>query len=185
MLWKRKFTLRRIAVLIDNSVRNPFFRFCAVQMGVILILLVLCWAWWDKLRQGKWIAAEQLTDALNAKRFADLRAMEAITAHNRHMESCNRVIEEQLSGIGRTSSSGLGSDLEKLRNDLAAARAETERLNAQIQDRDEKLAKQEARLRTIESKMSQAQESPNSELIARLERAEAQLSLQKGRRNSG
>lgn len=176
---------RRIATLINSSVRNPYFRFCAVQMGVILILLVLCWAWWDKLRQVKWIAAEQLTDALHAKRFADTRAMEAIAAHNRHMESCNRVIEEQTSGIGKLMRSGSGLDVEKLQNDLAAARAETERLNAQIQDRDEKLVKQEGRLRTIESRMSQAQESPNPELIARLERAEAQLNLQKRRRNSG
>lgn len=176
---------RRIAILINNSVKNPYFRFCAVQMGIILILLVLCWAWWDKLRQVKWIAAEHLTDALNAKRFADTRAMEAIAAHNRHMESCNRVIEEQTSGIGKPSSSGSGLDVEKLQNDLAAARAETERLNAEIRDRDEKLAKQEDRLRAIESKMAKAPESPNAELIARLQRAEAQLNLQKGRRNSG
>jgi len=90
---------RRIAILIDNSVRNPYFRFCAAQMGVIVILLGLCWAWWDKLRQVKWIAAEQLTDVLNAKHYADSHAMEAITAHNRHMEACNRVIEQELSGI--------------------------------------------------------------------------------------
>ena len=175
---------RRIAILINSSVKNPYFRFCAVQMGIILILLVLCWAWWDKLRQVKWIAAEHLTDALNAKRFADTRAMEAITAHNRHMEACNRVIEEQTSGIGKPSSSGSGLDVEKLQNDLAAARAETERLNAEIRDRDEKLAKQEDRLRAIESKMAKAPESPNAELIARLQRAEAQLNLQNSRKHS-
>ena len=175
---------RRIATLIDSSVRNPYFRFSAVQMGVILILLVLCWAWWDKLRQVKWIAAEQLTDALNAKNFAHLRAMEAIAAHNRHMETCNRVIEEQTSGIGKPMRFGAALDVEKLQNDLAAARSETERLNAQIQDRDEKLVKQEGRLRILESKVSQAQESPNPELIARLQRAESQLSVQNSRRNS-
>jgi hypothetical protein len=45
--------------------------------------------------QVKWIAAEQLTDVLNAKHYADKHAMEAITAHNRHMEACNRVIEQE------------------------------------------------------------------------------------------
>lgn len=173
---------RRIAILIDNSVRNPCFRFCAAQMGVILILLGLCWAWWDKLRQVRWIAAEQLADALNAKHYADTRAMEAITAHNRHMEACNRVIELELSGIGKLVSSGLGLDMEKLQNDLAAARAETERLNAEIRDRDEKLAKQEDRLRAIEARMTKAPENPNAELIARLERAEAQLNQQNNRK---
>jgi len=174
---------RRIAILIDNSVRNPYFRFCAAQMGVIVILLGLCWAWWDKLRQVKWIAAEQLTDVLNAKYCADTRAMEAITAHNRHMEACNRVIEQELSGIGKPVSSAFDLDVEKLQNDLAAARAETERLTAEIQDRDEKLAKQEGRLRALETKMAKAPENPNAELIARLERAEAQLNLQNNRKH--
>ena len=109
--------------------------------------------------------------------------VEAITAHNRHMEACNRVIEQELSGIGKPVSSGLGLDVEKLQNDLAAARAETERLNAEIRDRDEKLAKQEDRLRVIESKMAKAPESPNAELIARLQRAEAQLNLQNNRKH--
>ena len=173
---------RRIEQFIEQSVRNPYFRFCAVQMGVILILLALCWAWWDKLRQTNWITAEWLADAINAKRMSDQRAMDAIAAYNRHMESCNRVVEEQTSGIGKSIGYGPKFEMEKLQNDLAASRAEVERLNAQIQDRDAKLARQEARIQAIETKVAQAHDSSKAELIARLERAEAQLNNQAPRR---
>ena len=173
---------KRIEQFVDHSIRNPYFRFCAVQMGVILMLLALCWGWWDKLRQTKWITAEWLADAINAKQMSDQRAMDAIAAHNRHMESCNRVVEEQTSGIGKAIGYGPKFEMEKLQNDLAASRAEVERLNAQIQDRDAKLAKQEARIQAIETKVAQSQDSSKAELIARLERAEAQLNNQGPRR---
>jgi hypothetical protein len=173
---------RRIEQFIEQSVRNPYFRFCAVQMGVILILLALCWAWWDKLRQTNWITAEWLADAINAKRMSDQRAMDAIAAYNRHMESCNRVVEEQTSGIGKSIGYGPKFEMEKLQNDLAASRAEVERLNAQIQDRDAKLQRQEARIQAIETKVAQAHDSSKAELIARLERAETQLNNQGPRR---
>ncbi len=173
---------KRIEQFVDHSIRNPYFRFCAVQMGVILMLLALCWGWWDKLRQTKWITAEWLADAINAKQMSDQRAMDAIAAHNRHMESCNRVVEAQTSGIGKAIGYGPKFEMEKLQNDLAASRAEVERLNAQIQDRDAKLAKQEVRIQAIETKVAQSQDSSKAELIARLERAEAQLNNQGPRR---
>lgn len=173
---------KRIEQFVDHSIRNPYFRFCALQMGVIFMLLALCWAWWDKLRQTNWITAEWLADAINAKRMSDQRAMDAVAAYNRHMESCNRVVEEQTSGIGKAIGYGPKFEMEKLQNDLAASRAEVERLNAQIQDRDAKLARQEARIQAIETKVAQAHDSSKAELIARLERAEAQLNNQAPRR---
>ena len=167
---------RRIAILINNSVRNPYFRFSAVQMGVILILLVLCWAWWDKLRQVKWIAAEHLTDALNAKRFADTRAMEAITAHNRHMESCNRVIEEQSSGIAGGKSAGQWQqELSELQAKLAAERSKVAQLDAEVSRRTDVQAQMETRLSQLESMTQGRRNDANAELVARLQRAEAEL----------
>jgi len=109
---------KRVEQFVDHSIRNPYFRFCAVQMGVILMLLALCWGWWDKLRQTKWITAEWLADAINAKQMSDQRAMDAIAAHNRHMESCNRVVEEQTSGIGKAIGYGPKFDTEKLNWEL-------------------------------------------------------------------
>jgi hypothetical protein len=42
---------RRLAVLAEQSIGNPYFRVCAFQMGLILFLLMICWLWWDKTRQ--------------------------------------------------------------------------------------------------------------------------------------
>ena len=69
------------------------------ESALIVFLMVLCWVWWDKMRQIKWVAAECLADAINAKRIAEDRALEAIGLYNRHIEQCNRVIESQESGL--------------------------------------------------------------------------------------
>ena len=58
---------RRLATLREQSVGNPYFRLASFQLGLIVILLMLCWVWWDKMRQIKWVAAECLTDAINAR----------------------------------------------------------------------------------------------------------------------
>ena len=167
---------RRIAILIDNSVRNPYFRFCAAQMGVILILLGLCWAWWDKLRQVRWIAAEQLADALNAKHYADTRSMEAITAHNRHMEACNRVIEQELSGIaGGKSAADWQQEVSELQAKLVAERSMVASLNEDVNRRAQVHAQLEGRVAELERSIQERRETGNSELLARLQRAEAEL----------
>ena len=108
---------RRLANLREQSVGNPYFRLASFQLGLIVILLMLCWVWWDKMRQIKWVAAECLTDALNARTIAESRALEAIDRHNRHIELCNRVIEGQSSGIGGTTRRGkLGADCARTAN---------------------------------------------------------------------
>ena len=44
---------RRLTVLAQHSIGNPYFRLCAFQMALILFLLMMCWLWWDKMRQIK------------------------------------------------------------------------------------------------------------------------------------
>ena len=48
---------RRMAMLAQQSIGNPYFRLCAYQTAVILFLLLVCRLWWDKMRQIKWAAA--------------------------------------------------------------------------------------------------------------------------------
>src|SRR5882724_3397816 len=113
---------RRLANLREQSISNPYFRLASFQVGLIVILLLLCWVWWDKMRQIKWVAAECLTDALNARIIAESRALEAIDRHNRHIELCNRVIEGQASGISGTTDSGNAAlTVRELQTELAAS----------------------------------------------------------------
>ena len=124
---------RRLANLREQSIGNPYFRLASFQLGLIVILLLLCWVWWDKMRQIKWVAAECLTDALNAKMLAEGRAVDAIDRHNRHIELCNRVIEGQGSGIGGTQDSGNAAlTVRELQTELAASRANCARLQHEL-----------------------------------------------------
>jgi hypothetical protein len=175
---------RCLAVLAEQSIGNPYFRVCAFQTGLILVLLLICWLWWDKTREIKWAAAECLTDTINAKRIADQRALEAIDRHNRHIEMCNRVIEGQDSGVG----GGQGAadwqrEIRDLQTQLATERTQSARLDAELKKRDEFQAQLERRLAQMESVMGDRQNGASSELVARLQRAEAELGRKKtGRR---
>lgn len=175
---------RRLAVLAEQSVGNPYFRLCALQMALILILLLSCWLWWDKMHQIKWVAAECLTDAINAKRIADHKALEAIRHYNRHIEMCNRVIENQESGLATGSGSeDSRREMRDLQTQLAAERAKSASLEAELKNRNDIQAQMESRIQQLEKTMLDRQGGANAELVARLQRAEAELSSRKTTRN--
>lgn len=175
---------RRLAVLAEQSVGNPYFRLCALQMGLIVVLLMTCWLWWDKMHQIKWVAAECLTDAINAKRMADHKALEAIGQYNRHIEMCNRVIEGQESGVGGgQGTSDWQQEIRDLQTQLATERTESARLDAERKKQDESQTQLERRLAHMETLIEDRQNGANAELLARLQRAEAELANRKpGRR---
>ena len=175
---------RRLALLVEQSVVNPYFRFSALQTALILVLLLICWLWWDKMQQTKRVAAKCLTDAINAKLLADHKALEAINQHNRHIEMCNRVIESQQSGLPTGSGSeDMRRELLEVQTQLAAERAKAASLAAGLKNRDDIQAKLESRIQQLEKTMLDRQGGPNAELVARLQRAEAQLGNRKGQRN--
>jgi len=171
---------RRMARLAEQSALNPYFRFAAFQTALILLLLLTCWLWWDKMQQIKRVASECLADAINAKRIADHRAIEAINQHNRHIEMCNRVIENQESGLA----TGAGSDdvrreLREAQTQLTAERAKAAKLEADLKNREDIQRSLESRIQQLEKTMLERHGGANAELVARLQRAEAELSNRK------
>src|ERR1700681_1701469 len=174
---------RRLANLREQSVGNPYFRLASFQLGLIVILLMLCWVWWDKMRQIKWVAAECLTDALNAKTLAESRAVDAIDRHNRHIELCNRVIEGQGSGIGGTLDAGNSAlTVRELHTELAASRANCARLEHELDQSKVEHAQVDGRLATLEAELRRKAAHPDHDLVARLERAESELAGRKDRK---
>ena len=173
----------RLANLREQSVANPYFRLASFQLGLIVILLMLCWVWWDKMRQIKWVAAECLTDVLNARMLAESRAVEAIDRHNRHIEMCNRVIEGQSSGVGGTSDGNNAAlTIRELQTELAASRANCARLQNELDQSKVEHAQVDGRLATLEAELRRKVANPDPDLVARLERAEAELAGRKTRK---
>lgn len=171
---------RRIQNLTDQSVRNPYFRLAAFETAVILLLMLVCWLWWDKMHQVKWVAAECLTDAITAKAIADQRAEDALDQYNRHIELCNRAIETQESGIpGGKGASDWQREIRELQETLTTERSQRARAEAELKNREEMQAQLEWRLSQMEATMQQRREGANSELVARLQRAEAELAGKK------
>jgi hypothetical protein len=174
---------RRVANFREQSVGNPYFRLASFQLGLIVLLLMLCWVWWDKMRQIKWVAAEFLTDALNARNLAEGRAVEAIERYNRHIEMCNRVIEGQSSGIGGGSeASNAALTIRELQTELAAARANCARLQHELDQSKAEHTQMDGRLASLEAEVKRKAAYPDADLVARLERAEAELAGKKIRK---
>lgn len=174
---------QRLANLREQSVGNPYFRLASFQLGLIVFLLMLCWVWWDKMRQIKWVAVEFLTDALNARNLAEGRAVEAIERYNRHIEMCNRVIEGQSSGIGNGSEAGNAAlTIRELQTELAASRANSARLQHELDQSKAEHAQMDGRLASLEAEVKRKAAHPDADLVARLERAEAELAGKKPRK---
>jgi septal ring factor EnvC (AmiA/AmiB activator) len=135
------------------------------------------------MRQIKWVAAECLTDALNARTIAESRALEAIDRHNRHIELCNRVIEGQSSGIGGTTDSGNSAlTVRELQTELAASRANCARLEHELEQSKNEHVQVDGRLAALEAELTRKAAHPDPDLVARLERAESELAGKKDRK---
>jgi septal ring factor EnvC (AmiA/AmiB activator) len=102
--------------------------------------------------------------------------LDAISTYNRHIEMCNRVVEQQESGLasGRNDG-GLQQALADLQAQLATERSQKGRLEAELKQREELHSKLEERLTQLETATRERRNDPNAELVARLERAEAEL----------
>ena len=106
----------RRQVFLDESVRNPYFKYGAgVTLG-LLLMTVICAKQWDDHRRTLWITAEMMADLYNHDRYSRDVAEKAIQKYNQHIERCNRAIEAAQHG-----------------STLPVADAGTDQLNAQLQ----------------------------------------------------
>ena len=118
---------RRRQAFLDASAANPFFWYSALTTA---LLMVLMFAYGVRVMDEKrklWRAAEILNDVWNDAQYARATAETAIERHNPHMETCNRVIEAQLSG--RPSPAAL--ETTDARNELTRVRAELDSVDSE------------------------------------------------------
>ena len=84
---------QRRQVFLDESVRNPYFRYSTAVTIALLLLTVVCAKQWIDHRRTMWVTAEMMADLYNHDLYSRDVAEKAIQKCNDHIERCNRAIE--------------------------------------------------------------------------------------------
>jgi hypothetical protein len=83
----------RRQVFLDESVRNPYFKYSLGTTIALLVMAMLYTKQWIDHRRAMGITAEMMTDLYNHDAYSRGVAREAIQKYNDHIERCNRAIE--------------------------------------------------------------------------------------------
>ena len=124
---------RRRQVFLEASVQNPYFKFSAGVILVLMFMTLLLVKQRIDHRRSMWITAEMMTDLYNQDVYSRHIAREAIGRYNDHVEHCNRAIEASEHGV-----SGTDSEADQLRIELQSVTAERDSYR-----RERDLAKQD------------------------------------------
>jgi hypothetical protein len=83
----------RRQVFLNESVRNPYFRYSAgVTLGLLLVTVICAKQWLDH-RRTLWITAEMMADLYSHNLYSRDIAEKATRKYNDHIERCNHAIE--------------------------------------------------------------------------------------------
>jgi hypothetical protein len=116
-----KWMEERRQVFLDESVRNPYFKYSLGTTIGLLIMAMLYTKQWIDHRRAMWITAEMMTDVYNHDTYSRGVAREAIQKYNEHIERCNRAIEVADHGM---SIRGADSDANNLKTVLESVTGE-------------------------------------------------------------
>jgi len=123
----------RRQVFLDESVRNPYFKYSAgVTLG-LLLMTVICAKQWIDHRRTLWITAEMMADLYNHDRYSRDVAEKAIQQYNQHIERCNRAIEAGQHGAAMQGTDSDHVSCNEKLNQVAAERDEYLRQLNEIQ----------------------------------------------------
>jgi len=112
----------RRQVFLNESVRNPYFKYSAGVTLVLLLTTIICVKQWLDHRRTLWITAEMMADLYNHDLYSREVAEKAVRKYNDHIERCNRDAMEA-SQNGGTVSTG-DSDRDQLNTQLQKTASE-------------------------------------------------------------
>ena len=115
---------QRRQVFLDESVRNPYFRYSSGVTIALLLLMAVCAKQWIDHRRTMWITAEMMADLYNHDVYSRDVAEKAIEKYNQHIERCNRAIE---AGQHGTATQGTDSNQESWKAQLDHVTEERDR----------------------------------------------------------
>ena len=156
----------RRQVFLDESVRNPYFKYGAgVTLG-LLLMTVICAKQWIDHRRTLWITAEMMADLYNHDRYSRNVAEKAIRKYNDHIERCNRAIELAEHGMSIT---GTDADANNLKSELASVveqrdsyKRERDLLKHDLQEKEQLIAAMSLRVDAISKKTDPSQVAVSS-----------------------
>jgi regulator of replication initiation timing len=163
-----------------NVAYNQYFWYAYCVTGLLILSwFVLWWVWDDKVRSLDDLA-ENTADALRYCEFSKREAKASIRRYNEHVDKCNRVIEDQRSGLMTTpETANLGSlkqELEKLKADNVALSAEKTRLTDQLTEKTREFQQLAERITYAEKQIQKSaavhNDAPNAQLVERINRLE-------------
>ena len=141
--------------LIELLLKNPYFLYSFWITVALLVATAVCAKQWVDHRRAMRITAEMMADLFNQDAYSRQIAHEAIERFNKHIERCNRAIEQGETNAGAVAGS---SETEQLRTELMRVAEERDRA---IRDRD--VAREELRRKSeIMADMSVRLESSGS-----------------------
>jgi len=188
---------RRRQAFLEASVANPFFWYSALTTAVLIALMFAYGVRVIDEKRKLWRAAEILNDIWNDAQYARATAETAIERYNCHMETCNRVIEAQLSGRpspAALETSDVRNELMRVRGELDSVESERKLLKAKLDEKEKLVDDLSIRLGVLERGEqnggmipARTQSSgagfgePEGRLIARINQLTQQLDAEKQR----
>jgi hypothetical protein len=146
----------RRQAFLDESVRNPYFKYSAGVTIGLLLMTVICAKQWIDHRRTLWITAEMMADLYNHDRYSRDVAEKAIQKYNQHIERCNRAIEAPDHGM---SIPGADSDANDLKSQLATVaeqrdsyKRERDLAKRDLQEKEQLIAAMSLRVDAISKK---------------------------------
>jgi len=188
---------RRRQAFLDASVANPFFWYSALTTSFLIALMFAYGVRVMGEKRKLWRAAEILNDVWNDAQYARATAVAAIERYNRHMETCNRVIEAQLSGRpspAALETTDVRNELIRVRGELDSVESERKLLKAKLDEKEKLVDDLSVRLSALEKgeqnggmipartqSGSAGFGEPEGRLVARINQLTQQLEAEKQR----
>lgn len=141
---------------IDLRLKNPYFLYSLwVTIALLLTAAVGAKQWIDH-RRTMWITAEMMADLYNQDAYSRQIAQEAIERFNKHIERCNRAIEQGEANPGAAAANSaaeqLGAELMRVAEERDRAVCDRDVAREELRRKSEIMADMSVRLESATNK---------------------------------
>jgi hypothetical protein len=167
---------------LDNALYNQYFWYSFWATGLLILSwFAIAWIHSDRHR-ATWELAECASDALRYSEYCKREAKEAIGRHNEHIEKCNRIIEDNRSGLMTTPETAnletFKQRIEQLTTEKQAADFQNARLTDELKSKERTVANITSRIGELEARMVERPKETSSNgtagLVDRINRLESE-----------